>query len=197
MFVGKPTKNCLIAISENWTAVSYDGYSLLLKNNKTFIFYFKMEYRLKSIFFSPKGKSLYCLDKRNNIYHIQTNSKKIQKNPNFELLITLMENPKFVNVIPYEKVVYVIQDSYIHVVKDKEIVSTSQLETPVTAICSIPKSFAESNNIISVSNPVPYIVLAGDESGQIYRIAFPGNLQLLENISSPFVSKSDPISHIY
>ncbi|OHT06958.1 hypothetical protein TRFO_24929 [Tritrichomonas foetus] len=203
-FVGKPTKHCLIANSQNFIAVSHDGYTIFLKDNKSISRFFNFDEKLIKILFSPRGQSLYCIDKKLNVYHLLTTQKNLNKNPKFDHLISLSnisinnikKNDSFIHIIPYEKVLYLILNNFIHIIRENEIISSSEFDRPITAVCSIPKDVAVSHEICELNHPSSSIILAGDKSGRISRISFPNKLIALPKISFPFVSKSDPISHI-
>lgn len=195
-FIGKPKKHSLIAVTPKLIAVSPDGHILFLKDMNKFHRFFRFDKTLIKIIFSPRGQTLYCIDKEYKIFHLPTTPKKLATNPDFEILLTLPSKSKFVYIIPFEKVLYIIQDSSIHVIKDNEITSTSQFEYPITAICPISREIAISQNLIESTNPIPFAVLAGDQAGRISRISFPNTLFPIQNLSIPFISHSDPISLI-
>lgn len=196
VFIGKPTKNSLIAVSQKLIAASPDGHVLFLNDMNKYHRFFRFNIKLIKLIFTPKGQSLYCIDKEYKVFHLPTTPKKLATNPEFELLITLPSQSKFVHIIPFEKVLYAIQDSFIYVIKQNEIVSTSQFQYPISAVSPISKDFAISMKLIDSSNPVPFVVLAGDQTGRVSRIKFPNDLSFIQKLSDPFIAHSDPISLI-
>lgn len=195
VFIGKPNKHSIISIGQNWLAITPDGHTLFLTDGQEFKKYFHFDIQLIKLIFSPKGQMLYCINKNFQIYQIVTTLKKLSSTTEFDLLIEL-EPSTFIHVIPFNKILYIIQDTHIHQIKDHEIIASHEIESPITTVSPILKETAISHNLIDSSNPLPYVVLAGDVRGNVFRIAFPKTLIPLPQYSQPFISHSDPISII-
>ena len=148
--------------------------------------------------FSPKGKSVYVVGKFGTVQRLSLLTKHLNESLNFEVMFSVTEfrKPKFVGIVPYDKSLYVIRDSSVFVVVDKEITQVETLEVPVTACCCVSREIALKHSIIDSSVVLNTIAIVGDEMGRVSRMSFPNTLVPIESLSSPFVSKSEPIAHI-
>jgi hypothetical protein len=146
---------------------------------------------------SPPGRALYTITKRGEVSKLALTQRGPDASPDFEPFFTIRAGSAFVHLIPYEKVLYLIQDASVSIVRDASITQTLRLDAPIRSLCCVSRERAQKHGIVPNSVVVPTIVVVGDETGQISRLSFPNTLQWLESVSLPFVSRSDPVEHIF
>ncbi|KAH0796701.1 uncharacterized protein GO595_010594 [Histomonas meleagridis] len=199
MIISHPTKKSKIAVNGQWVAATSNRIVLFLQHPKIKPQFFKFQNKINNIIFSPKGQSLYVVDKESHVFRarILPLLKDPSLNLDFEELIQIPFQFESIYIVPYEKILYLVCGNIISTIRDSSINSTFNLETTITSVTSVSRSIAISAGLIPESNPLHTIVFCGDNLGNVYRISFPNQLLIYEELSLPFLSKSEPINNIY
>jgi hypothetical protein len=181
----------------NWIAVSPNGHSLFVTNGSGFSKFFRFDSRILKLLFSPRGQCLYSITKDRIVSRMIITPDTLDPDLSFEPLLTIPSLTNFMHLVSYEKVLYLIQDATISIVRDGVITQTFSIDTPITAIACIPRDIAKHHEIVPSNALAPTVVIIGNELGEVCRFSFPNSLHVLSDLSRPFLSRSDPISQIY
>ena len=200
MNLNKPNSNSLIAVCGNWVACTTDGFILYLKNNSGFSHFFRFEIRIAKILFSPTGNTVYIIDINNVIFKRSLTQRSLKNDIDnfvFSVLISLplsLNFEKYITIIPYEKIIYLIVENTIFMINNGSISNTITVEKNITSTFIIPTEIAKNYKLISNETISLFCIICGASDGTVSTLSFPDNFCVHEEISNPFVLKSEPIS---
>ncbi|EAY19912.1 hypothetical protein TVAG_130200 [Trichomonas vaginalis G3] len=79
---------------------------------------------------------------------------------------------------------------------DNNIHSDFNIETEITTLKPVPTELAKLYNLVDENCNLPFVILCGAKDGTLSTLVFPNTLDVHHDISKPFISKSEPITHI-
>lgn len=200
--LSRPTQKAQIVSGNNWVAATPDRHMLFLKNDNLFRKIFNFQNSIIKILFSPSANTVYVIDSHAIIWKRSLTQRSLTNEAQNFVFSELIHLPfaispeSFITLIPYEKALYLIINSHLYMLIDNQIHSEFDINCEITVIKAIPLELAKKFQFVDENCSFQFIILCGTSEGSVATLTFPNTLTVHNELSQPFISKSEAISNI-